>query len=135
MVLYGTFALAALSRAGVQIATRFSDAPLAYSLSLLSGVVYLAATIGLLTRQPWSRPLAWASVSIELVGVIAIGAASLVDPAAFPHDTVWSRFGSGYLYIPLVLPLLGLAWLISTRPGRLHGPAPEPEPTHSPPTG
>jgi len=31
---------------------------------------------------------------------------------------VWSRFGSGYGWVPTVLPFLGLAWLWHTRPGR-----------------
>lgn len=114
-VLYAIFALAATARAGVQIATKFDEAPLAYSLSLLSGLVYIAATVGITTNRSWSRPLAWTAVIVELAGVLAIGAASLIDPAAFPHDTVWSKFGSGYLYIPVILPLLGLAWLWNTR--------------------
>jgi len=113
--LYGIFALAATSRAGVQLSTSFRDAPLAYSLSLFSGLVYIAATVGLVTRRSWSRGLAWTACGVELVGVLAVGIASLIDRSAFPHDTVWSRFGSGYVFIPLVLPMLGLWWLYSTR--------------------
>ena len=30
---------------------------------------------------------------------------------AFPDKTVWSHFGSGYGFVPLVLPVLGLLWL------------------------
>lgn len=48
-----------------------------------------------------------------------MGLWSVLDPAAFPDATVWSNFGRGYLYIPLVLPVLGLWWLWSTRPARL----------------
>jgi hypothetical protein len=29
---------------------------------------------------------------------------------------VWSDFGSGYGWLPLVLPFVGLAWLWRTRP-------------------
>jgi len=118
IALYAIFALAATARAVVQLATQYSQAPLAYVLSLFSGIVYVAATVGLVTNRPWSRPLAWAACGTELVGVITIGIASIVDPAAFPHDTVWSKFGSGYGFIPLVLPLLGLSWLYQSRPGR-----------------
>lgn len=114
-VLYGVFALAATSRAGVQLSTQFADAPLAYSLSLFSGLVYVAATVGLVTHRHWSRPLTWTACTVELIGVLVIGTASLVDRAAFPHDTVWSRFGSGYLFIPVLLPLLGLWWLRHSR--------------------
>lgn len=111
IALYATFALAATARAGVQLATRFDEAPLAYVLSLLSGLIYISATVGLTSHRPWARPLAWVSCATELVGVLVIGTLSLLDPAAFPDDTVWSRFGSGYVYIPVVLPLLGIAWL------------------------
>jgi hypothetical protein len=40
----------------------------------------------------------------------------VVEPELFPDDTVWSRFGSGYGWVPAVLPFLGLAWLWHTRP-------------------
>lgn len=116
IAMYAVFALAATARAGVQIGTKFDEAPLAYSLSLFSGLVYIAATIGLVTHYRWSRPLAWIACGTELLGVLTIGTLSLVDAAAFPHDTVWSRFGSGYLFIPVVLPILGLWWLWHTRP-------------------
>ncbi|MDQ2846879.1 MAG: hypothetical protein M3Y77_11125 [Actinomycetota bacterium] len=118
--LYAIFALAATSRAAVQLGTQFHDAPLAYSLSLLSGVVYIAATVGFFTHRSWSRPLTWFACSVELAGVLAIGTASLIDKAAFPHDTVWSRYGSGYGFIPVVLPILGLWWLYR---GRASAPA------------
>jgi hypothetical protein len=134
IALYAVFALAATARAVVQILVQFDEAPLAYSLSLGSGLVYLAATIGLVTHRPWSRPLAWAACGVELLGVISIGIASIVDPQAFPHDTVWSRFGSGYGYIPLLLPVLGLLWLSYSRPGADHGrddPADRPGPAAS----
>ena len=53
-----------------------------------------------------------------MVGVLVIGVASIIDATAFPHDTVWSRFGSGYGYIPVILPVLGLLWLWYSRPDR-----------------
>ena len=31
-------------------------------------------------------------------------------PDAFPDKTVWSHFGQGYGFVPLVLPVLGLLW-------------------------
>ena len=51
------------------------------------------------------------SITTELVGVLAVGALSYAVPAAFPDKTVWSHFGSGYGFVPLVLPVLGLWWL------------------------
>lgn len=44
---YGLFALSATARATVQLTTRFEAAPVAYLLSLLAGVVYIVATVGL----------------------------------------------------------------------------------------
>jgi hypothetical protein len=117
IALYLVFAVAATARGVVQIATKFDQAPLAYVLSLFSGIVYIAAAVGLTTDRRWSRPLAWAAVGTEMVGVLVIGLASILDSAAFPHDTVWSRFGAGYGYVPIILPVLGLMWLWHTRPG------------------
>ncbi len=115
IALYAVFALAATARGIVQIATTFDTAPLAYLLSLGSGVVYLAAALGLVTDRRWSRPLAWTAVCIEMTGVVVIGVASIIDTAAFPRDTVWSRFGAGYGYVPVILPVLGLMWLWQSR--------------------
>lgn len=115
IALYAVFALAATARGIVQIVTKYHEAPLAYLLSLFSGLVYIAATIGLVTNRRWSRPLAWAAVGTEMVGVVTIGLASIIDSTAFPHDTVWSRFGAGYGYVPIILPVLGLMWLWQTR--------------------
>ena len=116
---YAIFALAATSRGIVQVATTYSSAPLAYLLSLFSGIVYIGAAVGLVSSRRWSRGLAWAACGTELVGVLSIGTASLIDRAAFPHDTVWSRFGSGYGYFPILLPLLGLMWLSYSRPSAI----------------
>ncbi len=115
VAVYGVFALAATSRAGVQVATDFAEAPLAYLLSAFSAVVYVVATVALATRRAWSRPLALAACTVELVGVLVIGTASLVFPQDFPRATVWSGYGYGYLFVPLVLPVVGLWWLRRTR--------------------
>ena len=47
--------------------------------------------------------------------MLAVGALSLVDGALFPDQTVWSDFGAGYVFIPLVLPFVGLWWLRNTQ--------------------
>jgi cytochrome bd-type quinol oxidase subunit 2 len=114
--LYALFALAAGARAGVQIATRFSEAPLAYLLSALAAVIYLIASVGFVRGGDGGRRLAMACCGVELLGVLAVGVASLVYPDAFPHATVWSGFGRGYGFVPLVLPVLGLLWLRSFGP-------------------
>ncbi|HEY5980643.1 MAG TPA: hypothetical protein VIT41_13520 [Microlunatus sp.] len=116
VAVYGVFALAACARAGVQIATRFDEAPLAYLLSAFAGVIYVVATIMLARGTRTSRRVATVAIAVELIGVLTVGTLSVLDPEAFPRATVWSVFGSGYGFIPLILPILGLWWLWATRP-------------------
>jgi hypothetical protein len=113
IAVYAIFALSATARAAVQIATKFSEAPLAYLLSALAGVVYIVATVALARGM---RPLAWGAVGFELLGVLTVGTLTLLVANDFPDDTVWSVYGRGYGFVPLVLPLVGLLWLRHTRP-------------------
>jgi cytochrome bd-type quinol oxidase subunit 2 len=108
VAVYAVFALAAGARAAVQLSTRFSEAPLAYLLSALAAVVYVVATVGLARGGRGGRRMAFVAITTELVGVLAVGTLSLVDRAAFPDETVWSGYGRGYGFVPLVLPVLGL---------------------------
>ncbi|MFI0445774.1 hypothetical protein [Actinomadura sp. 6N118] len=116
VAVYAIFALAAGARAGVQIATKFSEAPLAYTLSAAAALIYILATVALGLGGRTSRRVAFAALSIELAGVLIVGTLSLADADAFPDATVWSGFGRGYAFIPLVLPVVGLYWLRRTRP-------------------
>jgi hypothetical protein len=111
VAVYALFALSATARAGVQIGTKFSHAPVAYLLSAFAGVVYIVATVTLSVGSPTARRIALISCSIELAGVLAVGTWSVADPASFPDATVWSGYGSGYGFVPLVLPVFGLLWL------------------------
>ncbi|SFA73642.1 hypothetical protein SAMN05216266_101137 [Amycolatopsis marina] len=118
IAIYAIFAVGATSRAAVQIATRFGEAPLAYVLSAFAAVVYLLATLALArSGLAWWR-VALAACSVELVGVLTVGTLTVFDAAAFPDATVWSNYGRGYLFIPLVLPVIGLLWLRRTAPSR-----------------
>jgi len=118
---YGLLALAATGRSVYQIISEFDHAPLAYSLSALAGVVYIVATIALLAPgDTWYR-VAWITISFELVGVLVVGLLSYLDPILFTEKAVWSFFGRGYGYVPLVLPILGMIWLYRHRP-RVVGP-------------
>jgi hypothetical protein len=119
IAVYGVFALAASARAAVQLIRDAAQAPLAYGLSAFAAVVYVVATLALAHNGARSRLVAWVAVSIELGGVLAVGLASLAVPDAFPRATVWSGFGAGYGYVPLVLPVLGLLYLNRSRPGRV----------------
>ena len=118
VVVYGLLALAATGRSVYQLLEDFDKAPVAYSLSALAGVVYIVATIALIVPgDRWYR-VAVVTIGFELVGVLVVGVLSIVDPVLFPEKTVWSFFGRGYGFIPLVLPILGLLWLRRTRPSR-----------------
>jgi hypothetical protein len=118
IAVYAILALAATARSGFQIATKFDVAPVAYLLSALAGVVYVLATIALIGRgETWYR-VAWATIVFEFVGVLVVGSLSFFDSELFPADTVWSYFGRGYVFIPLVLPILGMLWLRRMRPSR-----------------
>lgn len=111
IAVYGILALAATFRSIYQIATKFEQAPVAYSLSALAAVVYIVATIALIGKTPVWRTVARVAITFELVGVLVVGTLSIVAPGLFGHPSVWSWFGSGYLFIPLILPVLGLIWL------------------------
>jgi cytochrome bd-type quinol oxidase subunit 2 len=114
IVFYAVFAVSATARASFQIITKFEQAPLAYSLSLVSALVYILATVSLAKNEKVWKSIALASVIFELAGVLAVGSLSFVAPELFAHPSVWSGFGSGYGYIPLVLPILGLLWISKT---------------------
>lgn len=109
IAVYAIFAISSSARAIYQLATKFDDAPLAYSLSALAALVYVVATIAL--AQPKYVGLAKITIAFELLGVLAVGFLSFTHPELFAHPSVWSKFGQGYGYVPLLLPILGLLWL------------------------
>ena len=116
IVVYGIFSLSAGVRSLYQILTQFDVAPLAYLLSLFSAAVYVLAAIALAKTGPRWHRLATGAVLVELIGVLGIGAWTFAAPQLFADETVWSHFGQGYGYIPLLLPIVGLIWLRRTRP-------------------
>jgi hypothetical protein len=108
---YTVLAIAAGARSAVQLSTQYSEAPLAYLLSAVAAVVYLVAAVALRRPDQVARRVAAVSMSVELLGVLAVGTFTLVATSDFPDQTVWSGYGAGYGYVPLVLPVLGLWWL------------------------
>ncbi|MZD53611.1 hypothetical protein [Streptomyces sp. SID5606] len=113
--LYGVMVVGAVSRSAFQIATEFDRAPLPYTLSAFAGVVYGFITYTLVRGGETARRAAVVCCAAELVGVLAVGTWTLVEPSAFPDATVWSDFGMGYLFIPVLLPLSALYWLRRAR--------------------
>lgn len=115
IAIYGVFAISATARASYQLIREFDQAPVAYSLSALAAIVYLVATFSLAKSGAGYRRLAIAALLFELIGVLTVGILSLVVPQYFAHPSVWSGFGSGYGYVPLALPILGLIWIWKQR--------------------
>lgn len=114
IAVYGILAIAATGRSFYQIATKFEVAPVAYTLSAVAAVIYILATVALVAPgRVWFR-VAVIAIGIELLGVLVVGVVSIAQPELFPADTVWSQFGRGYGFVPLVLPVLGLWSLART---------------------
>ncbi|MER5708229.1 hypothetical protein [Streptomyces sp. NPDC002122] len=113
--LYGVMSVGAVSRSIYQIATEFDRAPLAYALSAVAAVVYAFITYTLVRGGEKARRAALFCCAAELAGVLIVGTWTLVEPSAFPDATVWSDYGYGYLFIPVLLPLTGIWWLRRSR--------------------
>lgn len=112
VLVYVVFAVSAGVRAGFQVATKFGHAPISYSLSAIAALVYLVAAVAIVRG---AAALALTAVSVELAGVVGVGALSYAAGDWFPEASVWSHFGSGYGFVPLVLPVVGLAYLLKRR--------------------
>lgn len=111
IAVYAVFALSATARASYQLLREFDEAPVAYTLSLVSALTYILVTVALTkTGDKWAK-IARFTVWFELFGVVSVGIASIALPSLFNHPSVWSGFGIGYGFLPLVLPILGLIWL------------------------
>lgn len=111
LAVYAIFALAAGARSLVQLVTEYDEAPLAYWLSFAAAITYVLgwwairqASVG---RTGFASVMLW----VELAGVLTVGTLSLVEPDWFPDASVWSGYGIGYGFVPLVLPVAGLLWL------------------------
>ncbi|GGS68517.1 hypothetical protein [Streptomyces violaceus] len=113
--LYGVMVVGAVSRSAYQIATEFDRAPLAYALSAVAGLVYGFITYSLVRGGETARRAALVCCAAELVGVLTVGTWTLIEPSAFPDATVWSDFGMGYVFIPVLLPLSAIYWLRRSR--------------------
>uniref|UniRef100_A0AAU2JNA1 Integral membrane protein n=1 Tax=Streptomyces sp. NBC_00049 TaxID=2903617 RepID=A0AAU2JNA1_9ACTN len=112
---YGVMVVGAVSRSAFQISTEFDRAPLAYSLSALAALAYAFITYSLVRGGDTARKAALVCCAAELAGVLAVGTWTVVSPDSFPDTTVWSRFGMGYLFIPVILPITGMLWLRAKR--------------------
>lgn len=113
-VAYAILCLAATGRSVYQITTKFSEAPLAYSVSALSAVLYGVIAYALWTRR---AKLALWGTGVELAGVLIVGTLGWVESSWWPDATVWTGYGSAYGWVPLVLPVVALWLLLRERRG------------------
>ncbi|MEU9377305.1 hypothetical protein AB0D94_26495 [Streptomyces sp. NPDC048255] len=113
--LYGVMVVGAVSRSAYQISTEFDRAPLAYALSAAAALAYAFITYSLVRGGERARKAALLCCAAELAGVLVVGTWTLLRPEAFPDATVWSEFGMGYLFIPVILPITGMMWLRAKR--------------------
>lgn len=111
VALYGVLAFAATGRASYELIAKFDKAPLAYSLSALSAVVYIVATVAIAKHSAVSHRIAFFTIAFELIGVLVVGTLSIFSSSVFPHSTVWSWYGVSYGWFPLIMPIVGLIWL------------------------
>ena len=115
IVVYAILGLAAAGRATVQIMESFAEAPLAYTLSAVSAALYVLIAVAL--WRGWET-VALVGSSVELAGVLLVGTLGIVDSDLWPDETVWTGYGSGYGWVPVLLPLAALYFLIRGRQRR-----------------
>ena len=129
ITVYAILAVGSTARSLYELVTKFDQAPVPYLLSTFAAVVYCVITVALVKDTPGWRRVAFVGMVVELVGVLVVGTWSLVHAETF-QDTVtgkgvhsvWYWFGLDYLFVPLVLPILGLNFLRRTRRAQQAGP-------------
>ena len=111
IAVYGVFALAASGRAVFELITKFNLAPVSYSLSALSALIYILVAVTLASPKPTARKIAQAALWFELVGVLTVGTAGFFVTELGSFHTVWWMYGAAYACLPAVLPVFGLFYL------------------------
>lgn len=84
-------------------------------LSAVAALVYGFITYSLVRGGEKARRTALVCCAAELLGVLVVGTWTMAEPSAFADATVWSDFGMGYLFIPVILPITGMMWLRRAR--------------------
>ena len=90
---------------------RLGDAAQATVVDCASAKEIILTHLSVIKRPVVVWPGGQITIGFELAGVLIVGVLSLLVPSLFAHPTVWSYFGMGYLFIPLIMPILGLRWL------------------------
>jgi hypothetical protein len=111
LAVYALFVLAAGARSLAQLTTDAERAPVAYGLSVVAALTYAAGWVGIKRASVGHTGFARVMLWIELAGVVAVGTLSLLRRDLFPDASVWSGYGIGYGFVPVLLPVAGLLWL------------------------
>lgn len=115
IAVYGVFALAASGRAIFELFTKFDQAPVSYTLSAISAVIYLVIALTLADPKPLSRRVAFVALWFELAGVLSVGTAGFFVEELGKFHTVWWMYGAAYGCFPVALPIFGLYYLSRQR--------------------
>jgi hypothetical protein len=110
---YGLWAFSALGRSSYEYLLK-NPRPanlVPAHLSTFVGLLYIFIIVGLRRRSPRAWWVTLALLSVELAGVLIVGTLDVVW-RAFPYATVWSQYGRGYFFMPLLLPFVGLAYML-----------------------
>ena len=89
-------------------------------LSTFVGVLYIFIIVGLRRRSPRWWWITMALLVVELAGVLIVGTIDVVWQP-FPYATVWSKYGIGYFFMPLILPFVGLAYMLKKQTRTAYG--------------
>jgi hypothetical protein len=115
IAVYGVFALAASGRAVFELFTKFELAPLSYTLSAISAVIYLVIAVTLADPRQFARRIALVALWFELIGVLSVGTAGFFVAELGEYHTVWWMYGAAYACFPVALPIFGLYYLTRQR--------------------
>jgi hypothetical protein len=110
---YGLWAFSALGRSSYEYLLK-NPRPanlVPAHLSTFVGVLYIFIIVGLRRRTPRAWWVTLALLIVELSGVLIVGTLDVVWHA-FPYATVWSQYGKGYFFMPLLLPFVGLVYML-----------------------
>src|SRR5262245_5648814 len=109
---YGLWAFSALGRSSWEYLFK-QNVPtyVPAHLSTFVGALYILIIVGLRKRSPRWWWITLGLLTVELAGVLIVGTLDVVWHL-FPYATVWSGYGIGYFFMPLVLPFVGLTYML-----------------------
>lgn len=118
LLAYGVVAALIFVREVARLADLGQAAPLSAALSVVATLLYVVTAVAVAHNGRRMRKVAWVCTLAGLVGALGGGIVTLLAPGLVAARTVWSGFGEGYWYAPLLLPLVAAFWLWWSRPGR-----------------